>query len=728
MTGGKTRRELEITVRLRNAAEGAWRRMGQDAERAMKTAGGGVKRVTGLLSSMWELLKRNRLAVGALSLAFGFLGVQGVRGLVDMNREMSRAAASAEELDALFGQVFGELEDDASSFADALASGLGRGRQEMRKGLADFQAFFSSLQLSEEAAFELAKSTTQLGLDLASAFNQEDIEALTLLRSGLIGNGEALDRFNARVQESEVQLLAQQKGLLGNNQELTNAQKALLRLELIYTKVGFAQGDALRTADSFTNRMKGLKGEVQDLQVEFGQRLNTAILQGLDDAGGADKVLGLVKVFFATVAEFGRVGIATGAELARMATEAIAKLGGPQGFVEFIQRGGEAAVLWIKAAGAEASIFAQKVAVKVQEIANRLPDFINPFSGESDTEAFQRISTVLPAVQGKIEQLRDTLAQVRRNELDLGGREKGPILASLKQQIEQSIELVARYEAELEALKRANPQLEGLVQTYNDLAEVRLRMAEISTASPEGGSIAKEGAEATKAASAVAQLEAQYASFLNSLNGGFAEASGSLDQLQANQEQLQRSFRLSTSNQLADFFLRIGDGAQSASDKVRNLANSILYTLLQGRLARGFESLLGPALDSLFGFVNPLTTFSAKGNAFFNGQVQAFAKGGLPQGITQMPIAFGMKGGMGIAGEAGREAIMPVQRMPSGNLGVEVSSGGGGGQVNVALTVNAIDSASFLDVAARDVNGLGDLIAAAIARNRNVRAVLNGGA
>ena len=56
-----------------------------------------------------------------------------------------------------------------------------------------------------------------------------------------------------------------------------------------------------------------------------------------------------------------------------------------------------------------------------------------------------------------------------------------------------------------------------------------------------------------------------------------------------------------------------------------------------------------------------------------------FASGGLVSGAT----AFSHAGGMGVMGEAGTEAIMPVRRLPNGNFGVEAMGGGG-----KSLTIN----------------------------------------
>src|SRR5690606_5494294 len=62
---------------------------------------------------------------------------------------------------------------------------------------------------------------------------------------------------------------------------------------------------------------------------------------------------------------------------------------------------------------------------------------------------------------------------------------------------------------------------------------------------------------------------------------------------------------------------------------------------------------------------------NAKGNAFRNGRLQAFARGG----VVDRPTLFGMKGGMGLMGEAGSEAILPLTRTSGGDLGVKAEVG-----------------------------------------------------
>jgi hypothetical protein len=75
---------------------------------------------------------------------------------------------------------------------------------------------------------------------------------------------------------------------------------------------------------------------------------------------------------------------------------------------------------------------------------------------------------------------------------------------------------------------------------------------------------------------------------------------------------------------------------------------------------------------------------SAKGNAFDYG-IEAFAKGGaFTNSIVNSPTLFKFAKGTGLMGEAGPEAIMPLTRDGSGNLGVRAQGGGS----NVEVVIN----------------------------------------
>ena len=78
----------------------------------------------------------------------------------------------------------------------------------------------------------------------------------------------------------------------------------------------------------------------------------------------------------------------------------------------------------------------------------------------------------------------------------------------------------------------------------------------------------------------------------------------------------------------------------------------------------------------------------ADGGTFSQGRVMPFARGGVVSG----PTTFPMRGGTGLMGEAGAEAIMPLARGPDGKLGVR---GGGGQAINITMNISTPDAQSF---------------------------------
>ncbi|NTE85804.1 phage tail tape measure protein [Agrobacterium rubi] len=98
------------------------------------------------------------------------------------------------------------------------------------------------------------------------------------------------------------------------------------------------------------------------------------------------------------------------------------------------------------------------------------------------------------------------------------------------------------------------------------------------------------------------------------------------------------------------------------------------------------ENILSSAVSSLTSGAGSLFAFADGG---VPGRVTPFADGG----VVSSPTFFPMGGDMGLMGEAGSEAILPLKRGADGSLGVAAAGGGGGTQI--VFNVTASDAASF---------------------------------
>ena len=116
--------------------------------------------------------------------------------------------------------------------------------------------------------------------------------------------------------------------------------------------------------------------------------------------------------------------------------------------------------------------------------------------------------------------------------------------------------------------------------------------------------------------------------------------------------------------------------ANTIADSVYSIAIKPVTGALGGLLAQGVAGVMGAGMPF------------AAGGAFSQGRVMPFARGG----IVSSPTSFPMRGGRGLMGEAGPEAIMPLARGPDGRLGVQA---GGGRAVNVVMNITTPDVQGF---------------------------------
>lgn len=118
--------------------------------------------------------------------------------------------------------------------------------------------------------------------------------------------------------------------------------------------------------------------------------------------------------------------------------------------------------------------------------------------------------------------------------------------------------------------------------------------------------------------------------------------------------------------------------AQTMISSVYNVAMRPVQQAAGGYIAEGMNALLSGLLPF------------EKGSSFAQGRVMPFAKGG----VVTAPTSFPMRGGLGLMGEAGPEAIMPLMRGADGRLGVQ-SGGGGGRPVNIVMNIQTPDVQGF---------------------------------
>ena len=178
-----------------------------------------------------------------------------------------------------------------------------------------------------------------------------------------------------------------------------------------------------------------------------------------------------------------------------------------------------------------------------------------------------------------------------------------------------------------------------------------------------------------------------------------------------------REKQLETLDRLAKSFGRSLSQALTGPLGAGRQLDGVLGTLTTKLSSLAVKAALAPVKSGIAGLVKSALAASvsggseafARGGVIGQGRVQPFAAGG----IVAAPTYFPMRGGTGLMGEAGPEAILPLKRGSDGRLGVAAGASEGGG-ASVTVNITTPDIAGFRRSEAQVAAGL----ARAVARGR----------
>ena len=202
----------------------------------------------------------------------GFTIVIG-RALLSAGQEALDFASKIEEMQSKSKVVFGDFRNDVINSLDEFSRKTGRSVFDLEEMASSIQDVLVPLGFMREEASKLSVDITKLSTDLASFNNAADAEVVDNIKSAILGQGLAVKKYGIVITEARIQQEAYALGLKKSTRAMTAQEKAGIILKILYADTSDAQGDAVKTAESYENQVKAMEAQQLRFNKELGESL-----------------------------------------------------------------------------------------------------------------------------------------------------------------------------------------------------------------------------------------------------------------------------------------------------------------------------------------------------------------------------------------------------------------------------------------------------------------------
>ena len=207
--------------------------------------------------------------VGTKMTATGVAMVASVGGIVAKGAEWS---ASVESTQFLYNNLDKTVQKSISTNAKS-AKSLGMTEQQYKKNATTIATYYKNMGLAGEESAKLSQSTMTLSADLAAVADVPVDEALRDVKSALMGNYEAVDKYGISLSANALENSEYVKSLGKKWNQLSENEKMMAAYNEITRQSSSAQGLAKQEASSFGMQMKLLKESIGETVGQLGSAL-----------------------------------------------------------------------------------------------------------------------------------------------------------------------------------------------------------------------------------------------------------------------------------------------------------------------------------------------------------------------------------------------------------------------------------------------------------------------
>ena len=241
-----------------------------------------------------------------------------VTALVRFGKAAISLASDLQEVQNVVDVAFGDMSYKIEKFADTAIENFGISKLTAKRTASTYMAMAKGMGIADEAASDMAITMTGLTADIASFYNMSQERADVILKSVYTGETETLKQLGIVMTEVNLENFAMSKGITKNLSAMTQQEKTMLRYQFVLEQTALAQGDFVRTQDSWANQTRVLQERWKEMQTTFGDAfivLGQLVLPVINAVvKGLTSIANITKVAFTNLAALFGKEITTGEE------------------------------------------------------------------------------------------------------------------------------------------------------------------------------------------------------------------------------------------------------------------------------------------------------------------------------------------------------------------------------------------------------------------------------
>lgn len=204
----------------------------------------------------------------------------------DMAMKCAETSSELTEVQNVVDVAFGSMSHSVDEWAQSSITSMGISEYAAKNTASNYMSMGNSMGLASAQAAQMSLDVTRLSADMASFYNTTQQAAGSALKGIWTGETEALKTYGITMTETNLQAFAMSEGIKTSYNEMSQAEKVMLRYQYVMQAASLAQGDFANTSGEYAGQQRILSENINVLQANMGQLVIAGISPVLSGLNG----------------------------------------------------------------------------------------------------------------------------------------------------------------------------------------------------------------------------------------------------------------------------------------------------------------------------------------------------------------------------------------------------------------------------------------------------------